>query len=328
MALNSEQNLALQHVTEGHNVLLMGSAGTGKSFLIKKIVDTVRKSGKNVYVTATTGIASSHYTDASTIHRWSGIGDGRLSIDDLKDVINNNKQYSDAKKRVLETDLLIIDECSMMSRKFFESLNVICQLRNPALLFGGIQLLLAGDFKQLPPVPNILYGDEGEFCFTSRIFDKVFPHKIVLKTIIRQSEIPLIKAIDECAMGIVSPESIEFIKHLNRMLPPDTEKTTMLFSTNEQVDDFNRRSIIEHPGQIFEFNSVDSGEKRYLDRINVPKVLWLKIGAPVILMRNLTDKLVNGMQGVISGITKNGPVVKFSENELPIPKVKCTGMCV
>jgi len=135
---------------------------------------------------------------------------------------------------------------------------------------------------------------------TSRIFDKVFPHKIVLKTIIRQSEIPLIKAIDECAMGNVSPESIAFINNLNRMLPPDTEKTTVLFSTNEQVDDFNRRSIIEHPWQIYEFNSVDPGEN--LHRINVPKVLWLKNGAPVILMRNLTDKLVNRMQGIISGI--------------------------
>ena len=81
----------------------------------------MRKSGKKVYVTATTGIASSHYTDASTIHRWSCIGDGRHSIDDLKDVINNNKQYTDVKKRVLETDLLIIDECSMMTRKFLRA---------------------------------------------------------------------------------------------------------------------------------------------------------------------------------------------------------------
>ena len=99
----------MQHVTEGQNVLLMGSAGTEKSFLIKKIVDTMRKSGKKVYVAATTGVASSHYTDASTIRRWSGIGDGSH----LKDVINNNKQYTDVKKRFLETDILIIDECSI-----------------------------------------------------------------------------------------------------------------------------------------------------------------------------------------------------------------------
>ncbi|WAR07858.1 PIF1-like protein, partial [Mya arenaria] len=292
MALNDEQNLAFQHIIDGHNVLIIGPAGIGKSHLIKKTtVDTLKQSGKKVYITATTGIASSHYADATTIHRWSGIGDGRHSVEDLKDIISNNKQYLDVKNRIHETDVLIIDECSMM--------------------------------RQLPPVPNTLCGDDGDYCFSSKIFNKMFPHQIELKEVIRQKETDLIKAIEECSMGNASPHTVTFIRSLNRPLPEKVSIVTpMLFSTNELVDDFNRKSIIEQPGQMYEFIATDTGEKRYLDKMTVSKVLWLNIGVPVILMHNLTDKLVNGLQGYVTGITEDGPVVKFAGNEVPIKKSK------
>lgn len=247
-------------------------------------------------------------------------------MQDLKDIILNKKQYSDVKERIHATDLLIVDECSMMSKRLFECLNAVCQLKNPDIIFGGIQIVLVGDFKQLPPVPNTLYADDGEYCFSSDIFDTVFAHKIELKQVVRQHEGILIQAISECSTGNINMDTRNFIKNLSRPLPekPNTE-TTMLFSTNDLVDDYNRKRLLELPGQLYEFLSKDSGEKRFIEKITVPKVLWLKKGAPVILMRNLTDKLVNGLKGHVVGIGENGPVVKFGEDELPISKMKCSG---
>ena len=75
--LNSDQSRALSHVLDGHNVVIMGSAGTGKTFCIKTAVNELKRRKMNVAVTASTGIACLQYNNAMTIHKWSGIGDGR-----------------------------------------------------------------------------------------------------------------------------------------------------------------------------------------------------------------------------------------------------------
>ncbi len=93
-------------------------------------------------------------------------------------VIKTNPHYSDVIKRVEEVELLIIDECSMLSKQLFDTLNAVCQMRNPNKPFGGIQIVLCGDFQQLPPVPNKLYSDEGEFCFRSHIFTEAISHTV------------------------------------------------------------------------------------------------------------------------------------------------------
>lgn len=280
---------------------------------------------KKVYITATTGIACTIYPDAMTIHRWSGFGDGRFSLSEIREVIEHNKQYHDVKTRILETDILIIDECSMMSRRLFECINEICKIKNEDLPFGGIQIILAGDFRQLPPVPNTLCGDEGEFCFSSPVFAQAIPHRVTLTQVVRQTEIQLINAISESSVGDVSSDTSDFINSLQR--PLTNTEIVKLFATNEQVDEYNRMKIIEHPGQLYQFTSTDSGKKNYLDKILVPKCLWLKIGVPVILMRNLTDKLVNGLRGEVYGINEDGPVIKFGDKYVPVPRMKCSGIC-
>jgi ATP-dependent DNA helicase PIF1 len=198
----------------------------------------------------------------------------------------------------------------MLSKKMFESLNEVCKLKDPELFFGGIQLILSGDFTQLPPVPNQMYGEEGDFCFTSELFENILPHRVKLTEVIRQTEKELIKAIQEIANGIVSIETEVFMKGLTRPLPCDTD-SIKLFARNEQVDVYNRNRIIDFPGQLYEFRSADEGHQKHLNKILAPKTLWLKIGAPVILLRNLSNKLVNGLRGNIHDISETGPVVEF-----------------
>jgi ATP-dependent DNA helicase PIF1 len=122
----------------------------------------------------------------------------------------------------------------MMSRRFFETLNEVCQLKDANLLFGGIQIILSGDFLQLPPVPNPLYGDEGAFSFESNLFKTVIPHKITLTEVVRQSDPDLVRAIREVSLGDVSEESLEFIHRLNRPIPVEAD-SVKLFPTNAQV---------------------------------------------------------------------------------------------
>ena len=136
--LNLKQREAPNYALDEHNLLLLGQAGTGRTFVLNTIVKSLERSSKVVAVTATAGIACCLHENATTIQRWSGIGDGRHDAKVIRKVIESNVQYADVRQRVLNTDVLIIDECSMLSKKIFECLNEVCKLKNPTLPFGGI----------------------------------------------------------------------------------------------------------------------------------------------------------------------------------------------
>lgn len=213
----------------------------------------------------------------------------------------------------MNTDVLIIDECSMISARTFECIEKVLALKNNKKLFGGIQVILCGDFLQLPPVKNISYDDSGFYCFESSFFKLNFPHRVVLDEIVRQSEDELIRAIHHVSRGLNIPEeTCKFIKTLERPLPNSNDFDLKLFAKNDLVDDLNRKCILDFPGQMFEFTAKDEGEQKYrLDSLTVPKCLWLKIGIPVILLRNLTTKLVNGLRGFVLDIDDEGPTIEF-----------------
>ncbi|XP_060552571.1 uncharacterized protein LOC132713884 [Ruditapes philippinarum] len=286
MSLNVKQNQALNFVGQGHNLLILGSAGTGKSFLINSIVEMCKQLGKTCAVTATTGIACSVYPpqlNPMTIHRWSGIGDGRYGPSEIKRIVSNNVKFTDVLTRVKNTDVLVVDEVSMMSKRFLESLNEVCSLKNETLFFGGLQVILVGDFLQLAPVPCARYNEDGCYCFESDVFNQAFPHVTILTEVVRQNERDMIKAIREISIGVVSDETIKLLKELQRPLQDETIK---LFSTNDLVDDYNRDRILDFPGPIHETISIDTGDKKYLKGQTTPRNLWLKIGYPVMLIKN------------------------------------------
>ena len=122
----------------------------------------------------------------------------------------------------------------------------------------------------------------------------------------------------EVSSGNVSIKTSNFIKQLSRPLPRSLDIETTLFSTNDQVDTFNRTSIIEFPGQLYEFLSEDSCDSKYLHRLLCPKTLWLKI-------RNLTTSLYNGLQGIVYDINEDGPVIEFQSETVGISKVTFDG---
>jgi ATP-dependent DNA helicase PIF1 len=260
--MNIGQKKAVDIVIEGHNLLLLGSAGTGKSFVINEIAKSLKKIGKNVQITCSTGIACSVYkgVNACTIHQFTGISDGRYGPDCITDVIKNNPKHEHVLKNIYNVDTLIVDECSMISKQVFDSVNNVCKIKDPSRDFGGIQIIFCGDFLQLPPVASPSYGDEGKYCFESDNFKKTFPHRVILTDIVRQSEEQFITAINEVCNGVISLESENFISKLNRHLDvQEGSRTVKLFAKNDLADDYNRKCLLEFPGNVYEFKSTDQG---------------------------------------------------------------------
>ncbi|KAK3085252.1 hypothetical protein FSP39_000710 [Pinctada imbricata] len=247
---------------------------------------------------------------AVTVHHWCGIGDGRYTPEFLSSNFMSDDIFQGARERIRKTDSLVIDVIGMASKKFFDMIELVCRLsKSSSNLFGGLQVIAAGDFKQLPPVPNYRYDDDGSYCFESLLFSDVFPHHINLKDALRQSEVALINAVHELCDGKPSTQTEAFLRSFDRDV--QCQSVTRLFGTNFEVDYVNSLFLEENLGNEMIYLAVDTGDRHYLMKSGAPRKLILKVGAPVIATRNLPG-ICNGMQGVVAAIPDTGPVINFS----------------
>ncbi|XP_053385248.1 uncharacterized protein LOC123552526 [Mercenaria mercenaria] len=312
--LNEDQRNVATLALKGHSIFIDGYAGTGKTYLVKNIYNDLTSLGKNVAITCTTGIACMNFDpalNASTIHRWSGLHDGRYSSTEVLAVVSNNETTMN---RIKQTDTLIIDEISMLSHKLFDQLHSICSLKDDRKAWGAMQIILSGDFNQLHPTPNKAYNDEGQFCFKSVHFKKF--HRLTLNTVVRQSEKQFIDMIRKVSTGMnISEDLCSYIKTFER--PINDENSVKLFSKNDLVNRYNRKLLMNQPGDIYEYKATDTGDRSKLQNVRAPGILWIKKNCPVILIRNLSQTLVNGLQGKVVTCEPDGPTVHF-------PKIKST----
>lgn len=264
MALNYEQQTAKRIVQEGHNAFVTGKAGTGKTFLLSHLCDAIKNDAKTVSVTCTTGIACKSLPprlQASTLHSFAGINDGSGSLNHLLQRIDGN---AEAKDRWRKTDSLVIDEVSMLSEKIFNNTECIARnVRQESRAFGGIQVIASGDFFQLPPVPR--YDDEGNFAFQSKLWDVVFPHTCLLKTVQRQREPVFVDFVNEIRLGTCSPTGRQFADSLARRVSPEdfgVDHLCEIYSTNDEVDFSNFVHLESVDGELHTWRAVDSGDKK------------------------------------------------------------------
>lgn len=186
--LSEEQQHVLDLVSEGKkSVFFTGSAGTGKSVLLREIISTLRRKytrePDRVAVTASTGLAACNIGGV-TLHSFAGIGLGKEDVPELVKKIKRNQK---AKHRWMRTRVLVIDEISMVDGELFDKLEAIArQLRNNGRPFGGIQLVITGDFFQLPPVPD--YGKVAKFAFDAASWNTTIDHTIGLHHVFRQKD--------------------------------------------------------------------------------------------------------------------------------------------
>ena len=188
----------------------------------------------------------------------------------------------------------------MSSMRVFELVNAIhCRLSNNANAFGGIQVLLVGDFWQLPPVRSLL--DPGKSIFDSEVFDAVFPHRIELQTILRQqaSEVKLQKALDQLRGGICDEETAKYWNSLSRKLDDDNaveDPLLHIYFRRLPVEMHNLDVLMHLPGSLLTFESIDSGHSQLLECPS-EKTLKLKPMCKILVIYNINKDLKNGYQG-------------------------------
>ncbi len=309
------QETALNILKAGRNVFLTGAAGTGKTYVLNKYVDYLRAHGVPVAVTASTGIAATHL-GGMTIHSWSGIGiKDYLSEWDLDAL--TQKQY--LVKRIDRVKVLIIDEVSMLHPNTLDMVDTVCRtIKRIDEPFGGMQVVLSGDFFQLPPVVR---GSSDElFADSAQCWRGADIRECYLTEQYRQEDNSYAQLLNDIRDGNVS---IETHKKLSSRINADTNtegEITQLYTHNVDVDARNAEELAKLGGSTTKFTMKSRGKKNLIEALKrgvlAPEVLELKKGARVMFVKNDRDgRYVNGTIGTIVGYELGNPVVETLAGE-------------
>lgn len=343
--LSDTQKKAFEKFKKSESLLVIGSAGCGKSKLVKTMQEyNLENDNKNMYITATTGIAS-YNIEGCTINSFMGIGTGDRDISFLVKRVSRNK---DIVERLRETDILVIDEISMLSASLFEKINLICQhFRKNKTFMGGIQVILTGDPMQLIPVFNqnnemFTEPEDTRLIIESKQFNDKFNKKndniIVLNKNFRQlNDQSFINMLLRIRKGNQTDQDIQLLKNkcenFNKELKVLTTKKISpvhLVTTNKKAQIINETNLKKLVGKEYkykaEFNNFgDSKEcieilKRELDSQFKQKGLLelsLKNGARVMLIKNLDVSigLINGAIGTITSLNTNSINILFDNGQ-------------
>jgi ATP-dependent DNA helicase PIF1 len=324
--LTEKQENALSYMKKGNNVFLTGPGGSGKSFLLKYFIDWFNFEDENskIFVTSTTGL-SSLLINGMTINRYSGIGIGDKDIEIYYKKIIKMKNL---RSRWLSTKVLVIDEISMMDPDIFDKLEILARkIRKNDTPFGGIQIILSGDFLQLPPVKS------KNFCFESFSWDTVINKTFYFDKIVRQDDTKLQSILNTVRLGIVNKDVEELLNsRLNIELDiPNGIEPTLLFSRKNMVDKHNKeelQKLINNGNKSYEYSSYyefsknisEESKEFYTDLINsqynVENNLLFALKTQVMLTVNMPENgLANGSRGIIVDFTQNDlvpyPIVLF-----------------
>jgi ATP-dependent DNA helicase PIF1 len=249
----------------------------------------------------------------ATLHSWAGVGLAKDSPEQVLHTVKNSK----AAKNWRNTKLLVVDEASMMSKRLFDLLEYIGQrIRRNEAPFGGLQLALCGDFFQLPPVSRGSAGDDSRYCFESEKWGLAVNACIELTHVYRQRDASFLQLLNQVRFNELRPEGQKLLESLNRPLQmKEGIKPTRLYSQNKSVDDINMKELAALPGEAHQFRATDTAAcTEQLNKLTLfPEVLVLKVGAQVMLLKNLPGgQLVNGSRGVVESFAvDNTPVVRW-----------------
>lgn len=306
------QALALEIMLSGKSVLLTGAAGSGKTFVLNEFIRLAKREGRAVAVTATTGLAATHL-GGTTIHAWSGMG--------VHAELPRNffTKITKARREAIEkADVLVIDEISMLHDYRLDILNDIARkIRNKDEPFGGLQVILCGDFFQLPPV-NRSGEKAGGFVVDSQAWQELDPAICYLEEQHRQDDPDFLEILNALRSGDVRRRHAEkLLERLDAELPHDQE-VTELHTTNMNVDNINSHHLSQIEADAYSYEMKTTGSQNYVESLKrsclAPENLLLKEGALVMSIKNSPDKkYVNGSLGVVVGFDteEHYPIVKF-----------------
>jgi len=314
--MNSGQQKVFEVVKRKQNVFITGSAGCGKSFSLEHIIKWAREERKQFAVTASTGCAS-YLIRGRTIHSYLGIGLAKKPAKELAEYVKWKKPYIVSKLKVLE--ILIIDEISMINSELLDKISEFLSIiKGSSKSFGGVQVILCGDFCQLPPV-------EGKYSFHAESWKKANIKSIELTQQMRQNKDECFKKmLEELRWGVCNDENYKRLKSIkNVKITRDLFNDivpTVLYSMNVDVDKINSsefKKLIENGAKTHIYKSKMSSNnmstKSWVESYKIPESIELCVGAQVVLTWNISqdDGLINGSRGIITELTSSGPRVKF-----------------
>lgn len=312
LLFSAEQKRFIDDVLAGENVLAIGPAGSGKSTLLNFLRGTL---GSKLSVCASTGIAAMN-VHGSTLHSFAGLGLGVDSAQSIAEEVCSNPR-SRAYRNITRCSILAIDEISMVSAELFDKIEHVFRIaRERDVPFGGVQLVLFGDFLQLPPISK--GPEQALFAFESEAWKKAGIRTHLFTQVFRQADQPFADALGRLRVGDLHHPSIALIGARNNIpLPEDGIRPVVIHTHNADVDRLNILELEKIPGPEFSFSAVDTGGRDEIDRLNrdclAPQTLRLKKDAQVMLLTNLdvADGLVNGSLGIVVGLEADEISVRF-----------------
>lgn len=312
-----KQETALKLLKAGENVFLTGSAGAGKTYTLNQYIHYLKVRKVPVAITASTGIAATHM-NGMTIHTWAGIGiKDSLSDDDLKRM----KERKYLKEHLENAQVLIIDEISMLHAKQLNLVNqVLKYFKESDEAFGGIQVIVAGDFFQLPPVGRNGEANRDKFCFMSDAWVEAKFRVCYLTEQHRQDDEILNQILNAIRAQNIQADHIQALQQSRDQDIGDT--FTRLYTHNMDVDNINYQHLNEIDTESHQFNAVLDGNEKLIETlkssVRAPEELSLKKNAKVMFVKNNFD------MGYINGSL--GEVIGFEEDDQQglLPKVKLT----
>ncbi len=307
-----KQTQALDILKMGHNVFLTGAAGSGKTYVLNQYISYLKSKYVGVAVTASTGIAATHIGGV-TIHSWSGTGiREKMSNGDIAKLLK--KSY--LLKHFLHNDVLVIDEVSMLHARQLDLVNRLCQtFREDFRPFGGLQVVLCGDFFQLPPVAK--NGEASRMAMLSDIWQEMNLKVCYLHEQYRQSDTKFFNILNEIRANNVSDASRRLLHSridadLGSSLTP-----TKIYAHNIDVDAINRCELEKIDDTAFCYSMKERGNPNLAEALKrgclSPEMLLLKVGAKVMFVKNNFEK------GVVNGTV--GEVVGWDDDRFPIVKI-------
>lgn len=306
-----KQAEALEILKMGHNAFITGAAGSGKTHLLNEYIEYLKGHEVVIGITASTGIAATHM-GGMTIHAWSGLGiRDTLTHYDLESM--EEKLY--LWKRFENAHVLIIDEISMLHHYRLDLVEEIARFfkRNDKP-FGGMQVVLCGDFFQLPPVtrPN---ERESHFAYHADAWENLDLKICYLEEQHRQNDPTYLEVLNAIRDNNVSESTLEHLRKRYKKKPVCDIEPTKLYTHNIDVDAENIRELEKLPGEYFEYRMEGKGKDNLVETLKkgclAPETLRLKKGARVMIVKNSFDeKYANGTLGIVLDCTNYGITIQ------------------